>query len=290
MAHTFNDEILLYTTGVRGIGMTSIAFTSDRDGEGIKELYLMDYDGYGQRRMSGHRSLSFSPAWSPSGEGLAYVSYYAGAGASLYWVDRATGDKRPILEEDPQALSPTVAPSGDYIAFAKSLRGNLEIFRIDRDGSNLRRLTTSGGIDTNPAWSPRGDRIAFTSSRSGSPQIYVMRRDGSGLRRLTFNGNYNTAPAWSPDGRWIAYETRVSGKQFDIWLIDPEGEVNLPIVSHRRSDESPSWSPDSRKIAFSSTRRGRADVYVVDANGENLRRLTQGQGENLQPDWGPFAR
>jgi len=61
-------------------------------------------------------------------------------------------------------------------------------------------------------------------------------------------------------------------------------------VSHRRSDESAAWSPDSRKIAFSSTRRGKADIYVIDVNGENLRRLTRKQGENLQPSWGPFAR
>jgi TolB protein len=116
-----------------------------------------------------------------------------------------------------------------------------------------------------------------------------MGSDGKDLRRLTYNGTYNTGPDWSPDGRWIVYETRIEG-QFDLWLIDPSGEINLPIVSHRRSDEAASWSPDSRKIAFSSTRRGRADLYIVDVDGRNLRRLTRQQGENLQPAWGPFAR
>ena len=116
-----------------------------------------------------------------------------------------------------------------------------------------------------------------------------MGADGKGLRRLTYNGSYNTGPAWSPDGRWIVYETRIRG-QFDLWLIDPSGEVNLPIVSHPRSDEAASWSPDSRKIVFSSVRRGRADLYIVDADGDNLRRLTRQVGENLQPAWGPFAR
>ena len=108
------------------------------------------------------------------------------------------------------------------------------------------------------------------------------------MRRLSFTGSYNTSPAWSPDGRWIAYETRVGG-QFDIWLIDPSGEVNVPLVTHPRNDESPSWSPDSRRLVFSSTRRGRADLYSVDLRGQDLRRLTKKQGDNLQPDWGPFA-
>ena len=116
-----------------------------------------------------------------------------------------------------------------------------------------------------------------------------MTRDGGSQRRLTFNGGYNTAPAWSPDGRWIAYETRVEG-QFDIWLIDPSGEVNVPIISHPRSDESASWSPDSRKLVFSSTRRGRADLYLTDLDGSHLLRLTGQAGNNLQPAWGPFSQ
>ncbi|MCH2187765.1 hypothetical protein MK280_18070, partial [Myxococcota bacterium] len=134
-----------------------------------------------------------------------------------------------------------------------------------------------------------GQRIVFVSDRSGAPQLYIMTRDGGSVRRLTYNGSYNTAPAWSPDGRWIVYETRVQG-QFDLWLTDPSGEVNLPLVTHPRSDESPSWSPDSRRIVFSSARRGVPDLYSVDLKGQNLRRLTRKQGKNLQPEWGPFAR
>jgi TolB protein len=113
-------------------------------------------------------------------------------------------------------------------------------------------------------------------------------QDGS-VKRLTFNGSYNTAPAWSPDGQWIAYETRV-GSSFDIWLIDPEGAANYPLVTHPLSDEGPAWAPDSRKLVFSSTRRGRADLYAIDRDGSNLLRLTEGAGNNTSPAWGPYPR
>jgi Tol biopolymer transport system component len=115
-----------------------------------------------------------------------------------------------------------------------------------------------------------------------------MDADGRNARRLTYQGNYNTGPAWSPDGRWIAYETRLES-QFDIWLIDPAGEVNFPLVDHPRSDETPTWAPNSRQLAFSSTRRGLADLYVIDVTGENLHRITRNAGNNIQPAWGPFS-
>jgi len=110
-------------------------------------------------------------------------------------------------------------------------------------------------------------------------------------RRLTPEDfrSFEYAPAWSPDGRWIAYETRVGG-QFDIWLTDPEGTVNIPLITHPRNDESPTWSPNSRKLVFSSTRRGRADLYVIDRDGSNLLRITAGAGNNTSPSWGPFPR
>jgi len=76
----------------------------------------------------------------------------------------------------------------------------------------------------------------------------------------------------------------------DIWLIDPEGGVNLPLIEHPRSDEAPVWSPDSRMLAFTSGRRGRMEIFIVDLNGENLRQITQGPGNNTNPAWGPRRR
>ena len=290
IAHTFNDEIVLYFTGTPGIALTQLAFTSDRDGMGsdgrpMKELYLMDYDGAGQRRISGHRSLSLAPSWSPNSDGISYVSWYEGP-PSLYWVDIETGAKSPILVDDTSTMSPTFSPDARRIAFSRSLRGNWEIFTVPTAGGQARRLTDSNAIDTNPAWSPNGREIAFTSDRSGRPQIYVMDADGTNVRRLTFNGNYNDGAAWHPDGQKLLYSHRdESGSRFDLAMVDlvtlEEKNLTLGIPGNH---EAPSFSPDGRLIAFESDRAGGHQIFVMNSDGSDVRQLTF-VGNNTGPTW-----
>ena len=290
LAKLLADRVVAAFTGTPGVAGTEIAFISDRSG--AREVYVMDADGGRPRPATRGRSIKAFPDWTPDGGAVLYTSYTDGALPALFLTSR--GEYRPgeilggSLGGRPKYRG-CFAPDGQSLAVVASLGGATAIYRVARDGRDLRRLTRGGAINISPSWSPDGKQIVFVSDRSGSPQLYIMGADGKGLRRLTYNGSYNTGPAWSPDGRWIVYETRIRG-QFDLWLIDPSGEINLPIVSHPRSDEAASWSPDSRKIVFSSVRRGRADLYIVDADGDNLRRLTRQQGENLQPAWGPFAR
>jgi TolB protein len=290
LAKLLADRVVAAFTGTPGVAGTEIAFISDRSG--AREVYVMDADGGRPRSATRGQSIKAFPNWTPDGGAILYTSYTDGAAPALYLTSR--GEYRPgpilggVLAKRPKYRG-VFSPDGSSLALVSSLGGATALYRVGRNGRDLRRLTRGGAINVSPSWSPDGTQIVFVSDRSGSPQLYIMGSDGKGLRRLTYNGSYNTGPAWSPDGRWIVYETRIGG-QFDLWLIDPGGEVNLPIVSHPRSDEAASWSPDSRKIVFSSVRRGRADLYVVDVDGGNLRRLTRQQGENLQPAWGPFAR
>ena len=289
LAKLLADEVVGAFTGMPGVAGTEIAFISDRSGE--REVYVMDADGGRPRRATSGRSIKTFPDWMPDGRAILYSSYQDRSIPSLFLTSRGAYEPGPILTRvlpDQPKYRGVFGPEGQYLAVVTSHGGSTELYRIDRTGREVKRLTRNRAIDISPTWSPDGQRLAFVSDRSGSPHLYIMNRDGGDLRRLTFTGSYNTSPAWSPDGRWIAYETRV-GSQFDIWLIDPSGEVNLPLVTHPRSDESPSWSPDSRRLVFSSTRRGRADLYTVDLRGEDLRRLTKKQGDNIQPDWGPFA-
>ena len=289
LAKRMADDIVDVLTGTRGVASTELTFVSKRGGN--PEIFVMDADGSNQRAATANRSINNFPAWSPSGDAIVYTSYRSENRPMLFLSTRGSGKPGRILSKlssMPQYRA-VFRPGGRELAVVMSPSESTEIYRVDTDGKNLRRLTQNRSIDVSPSWSPDGRKLAFVSDRAGSPQIYLMDADGSNVRRLTFDGNYNTNPAWSPDGRWIAYQGRVGG-QFDIWLIDPEGSVNLPLVSHPRNDESPCWSPDSRKIAFSSTRRGSADIYLIDSGGNHLRRLTRSTGDDTSPSWGPYPR
>ncbi|HEV2853619.1 MAG TPA: Tol-Pal system beta propeller repeat protein TolB [Thermoanaerobaculia bacterium] len=280
IGHTFADEVIRFLTGRPGIALSSIAFTSDRTGN--KEIFVMDYDGADQRRITGHRSTSMSPAWSPNGGSLAYTSFFNGP-PGIYLADIASGRKRPIVTSGSLNSSPSFAPDGRRVAFARSLEGNVEIFTADIDGGGLRRLTNSNAIDTNPAWSPKGGEIAFTSSRAGNPHVYLMDAEGANQRRLTFDGTYNDGASWSPEGDLIAYTSRRDG-QFQIAVTNVVTLETRVLTSGPGENESPAFSPDGRKIAFTSRRGGSKQIYVMDVDGSNIHQLTT-EGSNDLADW-----
>lgn len=282
VAHTYADEVVACFSGERGIALTSIVFASNRTGH--KEIYIMDYDGHDQRPLSGHQSISLAPAWSPAGDGLAYVSYFSGF-PSIYWVELATGRKTPIIEDGFHNFSPTFGPDGRRMAFTRSEAGNSEIFTIDRRGRDLRQLTDHRRIDANPAWSPNGREIAFTSDRSGTAQIYLMDADGSNVRRLTRSGPSNDGAVWHPDGGRIAYAHRdQSGNRYDIAVVDLVTRELQILTTTPGTHEAPSFSPDGRRLVFESTRDGTRQIWVIDVDGGGLRRLTS-EGENFAPAW-----
>lgn len=284
IAHTFADEIIRYFTGRPGIALSSIAFYSDRTGD--REIFLMDYDGHNQRRITGHKTISLSPAWNTSAQEVAYVSFLNGPPGILL-VDLEGNAKRSVIDDGQHNLSPSFSPDGSKLAFARSLAGNWEIYVVNRDGSDLRRLTHSSAIDTNPAWSPTGREIAFTSSRAGGPQIYLMDVEGANLRRVSTGGNYNDGASWSPTGDKLAYASR-QGNTFQIVVTDLVSRGTAAVTCGGSSCESPSFSPDGRQIAFARTDPGTSgrttQIYVAPLDGSAQRRLTS-EGSNYAPDW-----
>ena len=288
IAHTFADEIVLFFSGRRGIALTSIAFYSDRNG--FKEVYLMDFDGANQRPITRHESISLSPAWSPDSSEIIYVSYFSGV-PGLYLVDVASGAKTPVVTTGNLNVSPSFSPDGSKIVFARSVgAGNTEVFVANRDGSDLKQLTHSSGIDTNPEWSPSGQKIAFTSSRTGTPQVYIMDAEGTNLRRVTFDGDYNDGASWSPDGTRLVYASRRRGT-FDIAVADVVTLESRLMTNGGGSYETPSYSPDGRKIVYtlkrSAGQSNETQIYSMDADGGQVRRLTS-QGNNFGPAWSNF--
>lgn len=285
IAHNLADAMHYQFTGKPGLALTTIAFQSDRDG--YQELYLMDYDGHNQRRISGHKSTSGFTDWSPAGDALAYLSYFAGS-PGIYYVELATGKKVPIFTAGTLNLSPTFSPDGRSIAFAHSEQSNIDIYRCARSCTDPVRLTRSQAIDTNPSWSPDGRQLAFTSSRSGRPNVYVMGIDGSNIRRISFEGSYNDGASWQPFGSHVAYASRV-GNKFRIAVTNLVDLKTTILTQGPDSYEEPSYSPDGRRILFTLRRGKESQVYVMNGDGTDWRQLTH-QGNSSAADWSNFKQ
>ena len=282
MAHRFSDEIVNKVTSFKGIACSKIAFISKTSGN--KELYTMDYDGYGATAITHDKSILLSPSWSPDTTEVAYVSFKDGNPA-IYVINVFSKKSRKIAGFKGLNSSPTWSPDGKYIACTLTKDGDEDIYLIDPSGrGEPKRITFDRGIDTSPSWSPDGKQIAFVSNRVGGPQIYVMSVDGTNVRRLTNQGGYNTCPAWSPRGDLIAYASQNS-EGFNIFVIQSDGQNPLKLTSGSGSNEEPSWSPDGRHIAFSSTRNGVSEIYTISFPDGNVNQITKSGMNCSQPSW-----
>ena len=200
----------------------------------------------------------------------------------------------------PTARAPTTATTGhSLIAFvtdrdgpdAIGNLGNQEIYTMNPDGSDQRRLTHDKAQDNGPAFSPDGKQIAFMSQRAGGFEIFVMNVDGSDQRQLTHfaeQGRGAVSPTWSPDGKRIAFSTRLP--PVNIFVINVDGSDLRRVSDDGGGAASPAWSPDGRRIAFNSRRSGKAQIYVMDADGTNLRRLTSNNAVDRFPAWSPDGK
>ncbi len=279
VAHKMTDEIMkIY--GEKPIFNSKVTFVSNRDGN--DEIYMMDYDGQNQTRLTFNKITDYMPAWSADGRKIAYTSY-SKEKASLYILDIYEGNRIEVISEGTN-YAPAFSPDGEKLAFCSTKdEGNPEIYLATSDGKDIKRLTFNEAIDTAPSWSPTSREIAFTSDRGGSPQIYIMDAEGSNVRRVSFGGNYNDAPSWSPTGDRIAYVSRVESI-VDIYVLNLRTNQIIKLTESNSHNESPSWSPDGRHIIFSSNLNGTLQIYTIDYDGRNLRRITS-RGDNKLPEW-----
>jgi TolB protein len=289
-AHRVADVVFEKLTGVRGAFSTRIAYVSVTGQPPAQryELLVADADGENPRVALQSTDPIMSPAWSPDGEWLAYVSFEDKA-AAVFVQRLRTGERRKVSARAGVNGAPSFSPDGSKLALTLGgSGGNLDIYVLDLGSQQLTRVTQDPAIDTEAVWSADGQTLYFTSDRGGAAQIYAAPPQANArARRITFNVTSASRPRVSPDGSTLAVVMQ-EGNAYRIGAVDLASGTVTPLTRGTQ-DESPSFAPNGAVLIYAGRDGGQASLATVSVDGQVSTRLKSGLSEVREPVWGPFA-